>query len=198
LTKYQENLLERRFRTEAKERIIFGLIGGLLLMGLGLTGILNHQGWVKVLAQTSIYIGGLFFLLGIFYPPWLAIPKNAFFSFGNGIGKAILSTILLVFVYTIFILPVGLVMQKKKGKYQFERWKDALDSSHQTALSPRGNQESVNKKTSNRYVLLRVFSYFIRKKHFIMIPVLCILLILALLFFFISTTIIAPFVYTIF
>jgi hypothetical protein len=48
------------------------------------------------------------------------------------------------------------------------------------------------------YSIFRLFAYFTVKRHFILLPLLFILLLLGLVFFFISSTVIAPFIYTLF
>ncbi|MDR0220621.1 MAG: DUF5989 family protein, partial [Lachnospiraceae bacterium] len=128
-----------------------------------------------------------------------------FFVVGNFIGRVIFSVLLAV-IYIVLVLPIGAFMARKRPDYLLMEWDEGFDEEWEdvaeSALAPwqdmAGGADSLTKRKGFVYSIFRLFAYFTMKRHFILLPLLGILLLLGLVFFFISSTVIAPFIYTLF
>lgn len=194
---YLETIRKKKKKDDLSKFTVFGLILGCLLCILGSmeflvsTGI-KEQAWIL-----CILFGCLLIVLGVLTPSTLYYPEKAFRTFANLIGRCLFS-ILLTIIYVFFITPVGMVYRyfHKSGFYC---WDDSLSGDMMGFTDKKDECSSIN---HNRFVMAAQFyiiiGYFIKNKRFFMIPVLVILLVLGLLLFFVSTSVVAPFIYTIF
>jgi hypothetical protein len=202
LTDYQRKLNERRAMAQLKEEAVFGLLGGLILLVWGFVGYLDNSGFLEKVFIGIMLAGGLLFLLGLIFPSLLYYPKQGFFVLGNYIGRIIFS-VLLGIIYIIFVLPIGAIMARKRQDYLLIQWDERFEAAGvDSALSSWQDiacgTGSPTRLKGFMYSIFRLFAYFTVRRHFILLPLLCILLLLGLLFFFISSTVIAPFIYTLF
>ena len=201
MTRYKKDLNNRHEYKLLKENAIIGLLGGVILFIWGLMGYLNNTGIAERMFVYLMYLGGLFFLCGFICPSLLYYPSKAFRAIGNIIGTTIFSIILGI-LYIVFILPVGLAILRKRKKYNMAVWNEFFDSSVDSTLSYKQKSAEGTSDIRDRYGIMhsvfRLFAYFYMNRQYIFIPVLCILVIIGLIFFFVSSTIIAPFIYTLF
>ena len=201
MTKYQMDLNNRRAYALLKENAIIGLLGGIILIVLGILGYLGNSGLREKLWAGLILVGVVFFLCGLICPSLMHYPSRAFRAFGNVMGHIIFSLLLSV-VYVILILPVGLIMKKKANKYDLMKWETSFDGEICSTLKPKewdaGNTHQSKESYGLLYNLFRLFTYFHMKRQHILLPVLFILILIGLIFFFVASTVIAPFIYTLF
>ncbi|MBL1216274.1 MAG: hypothetical protein D8M59_02130 [Planctomycetes bacterium] len=200
---YLARLEVRRLKDDTKRYIVFGLGVGWIItlfsffqyrfvpfvyepLWLVLTGI-----GISVIATAVIIPSLLHWLERV----WMAAARH--------IGKTIF-TILLLAVFYILIAPVGLLWRVMKGTAPFYSWATA---------SPPADMEGWTKKIvpveleageagGEKRALLtqpaRVLAYFVRQGHYLLLPTMVIIIILGMLMFFVHTSTLAPFIYTLF
>lgn len=118
------------------------------------------------------------------------------------IGEVLFSLILIL-SYFLLILPVGILLRKLQKSTSFYTW------THERLPKVGGwtdwrSQESIKtfqQGAKKRPLLLQlawVVAYFFRRGHYLLLPVLVLLLVLGLILFFIKASALAPFIYTLF
>jgi len=184
--------LERKAQNDANEleknQTIFGLMAGAILMLVGFLAWLavTPSIW-SVLLLCAIGLGAVLFLLSVAAPALLKYPYKGFRAWGNFMGKVIFTLVLAV-VYVLFVFPVGLMLRRK-----------AQAPSPSSQFRPI-SQENIPSAAKSSYfgVMQKLLSLFMLSKQYMMIPVLILLALLGLLFFFVTSNVVLAFVYTIF
>ena len=196
-----ESYIERKKRRDAieeeKNHIIFGLMGGIILMLVGgLNWLSAGQGFGEIVCVCVTALGLLLVLLAIVVPALLRYPYKAFRFFGNTAGKAVFA-ILLTALYVLLILPVGLILRRKREAQGYFTWeqppapRSLFRTIDHTAAAKTG-------KASYFGIVYRLLSIFAANRKFILIPIVIILVIAGLILFFVSSNVMTAFIYTIF
>ncbi len=198
-------LLRLRERTEflaLKRQIVLGLVGGWLL------GLLGGFRWLYVAnarASTSlslVIVGAALFALGLSSPRALAGVERGIRAATGWIGKAVLLAFLTL-TYFLIITPVGLVWRSMRGSDPFYAWTGETPSGMQgwVPKSLVDDRRSASSEAGMRRLssqLFVVIGYFIRNGHFVLVPVVVFLLLAGLVLFFVKSSALAPFLYTLF
>lgn len=189
-------------KSNLRQEILFGQVTGLLITAISFLYFLSIDNkMVEVILQLLMIVGCFMFISGVIFPYILYYPSKFFKNLINKIFIFIFS-IILVIVYIIFILPVGLINIKKwKEKYNFISWNNKKEIKKFRGFVIRTeiqNDEDYVKRTGKFKNILKVLGYFINKKQFILIPILCILILLGFLLFFVTSSIVTPMIYTLF
>lgn len=183
-----------------KDMGLFGTVGGVVLFGVGGLNYLNNTGIVGTIWFVVASIGFALIALGLIVPDILVRPYNVLLGITSVIGNTIFR-VLLLFVYYILIVPFGMITKKKREQYGYLSWdNDENLTLINTSFDEWDESEAQNKRKSNGMltVFINVIGMMIERKQIFMIPAIIVLVILGLLLFFASSTVLAPFIYTLF
>lgn len=183
-------------KKEVNEASWFGLITGLILSAVfGLRAICS-TGLLKTIFLIPTAIGFILFLLGGFNAPMLIPLSKAFRKAASSIGTFILRIILLP-VYLMLLIFSLFGKKSTAKKYEFFSW-DTYNNAPETSFLPYEYVQSKPHRSALLGTLNSIFFVFAKNKQFILIPLVIILLILGLVFFFLSSSSVFGFVYTLF
>ena len=183
-------------KKEVNEASWFGLISGLIIMAVcGLQAICS-DGFLKLLFAILATIGLILFLLGGFNAPMLIPLAKSFRKAANFIGTWILRIILLPIYLILFIFSV-FGKKSTSEKYEFYSWDDS-GNVPDTSFLPYEHIQSKSHRSALLGTLNSIFFVFAKNKQYILIPLVILLLILGLVFFFLSSSSVFAFVYTLF
>ncbi len=201
---YFTRLHARQAVADIKRQIVFGMAVGWLLalfswFRFNYVPNVNDGLWF-----TLMWVGVALVSVSIVAPTLLTWPERAWMAGGQIIGKTIFLT-LLTGLYFVMVTPIGALMRKWKGTDPFYSW----GSGTATATDMEGwipkempadiqDAEVSGKKRSILVEPIRIFSYFIRQGHYLVLPLLVIIIALGLLMFFVQSSALAPFIYTLF
>ncbi len=194
---YLLRLKIRRAREARRRQIGLGLIGGWLLLLLGAFKWLYAANSSQGAAVALLIAGGVLFTTGLLWPSGLRPIESALRAAGNRIGHGIFSG-LLALAYFCVITPVGLAMRVGRGTAPFYFGKAVPEGWTPKMID---GESPASADANYRPLLLQplvVFSYFIRMRRFVLIPVLVFLLIAGLVLFFVKSSALAPLIYTLF
>jgi hypothetical protein len=189
-----------------KGTAMFGMVGGLILFLLGgIKWFFSGNPWVLLWA-TLFFTGAAFFLVGLCLPSKLTGVEKGFVKIAHGIGTVIFG-LLLTIIFYLLLCPVGLFLRIIAGRAPFFSWSENSRRGHPLTDSfwqPKVtvvDHRTAAASAQRAPVILQLFavlSYFIKHGHFIYLPILLILLVLGLMLFFLKSSSLAPFIYTIF
>lgn len=199
---YLQRLKQRKHLAQLKEQIVFGLTLGWLMTLVGgfhyLFVINTHDNLWEVL----LYIGIGLIAISIILPSAISLFQNFLQKLTEKIGEKIFILILLA-SYFLFILPIGVLLRRQKTNNSFYAWQDKFMDQVEGWIQWE-NREDIQplqpgaKKRPLMLQLAWVIAYFIRNGHYLLIPVLVLLLVLGLIMFFVKASALAPFIYTLF
>lgn len=192
---FREQYEEQCKTREANENSWFGIISGTALFVIGMYQALCVDGFRCILFYIMAGIGAILLLSGSFFPFALKTPVALIKKIFGFIGKYILR-ILLLPVYLVMTIINLFTHRSYSKKFNFLQWNE--DGSVTSEFS---EYENIMRR-GHRYALLgivsEVFSVFINRRMFIIIPVVTVLLILGAIMFFASSSAVFSFVYTLF
>lgn len=199
-----EYLERRRLRTASRrltQHLVLGLGIGVIALAVGLYYYLFAAGGHTPLWKTVAGAGVFLMALTLIAPFLWEWPERGIRAFGNWIGHALM-TALLVFVYYVFFWPVGYAIRRIKGSDPMYEW-DASPPAHMEGWRPKEFPADVRSATAEskgkgRVGLFGVLSFFARRGHYFLIPALLVLVSLGIALFFLQTSALAPFIYTLF
>lgn len=184
----------RENRKNYKDNVLFGMLGGVFLAFLSFMQFLRvGKGWDILWAIVFVF-AILLFMIAIIYTPLVEPIKNGFMKVGNAIGNLVFK-LLLIIMYITFFIPAGKLMDKRK--YEFYSWETGL-SGAKGFIDREMLYNSDSDYSDKNISLYRVISFFMERRQFVMLPALVILLVLGIVLFFLSSTVVAPFIYTLF
>jgi Family of unknown function (DUF5989) len=199
---YLSRLRERTAFLALKRQIVLGLVGGWLLLILG--GF-RHLYVATASRPTSVALmiaGGALFAVGLAWPQGLAVVERGIRAATGWIGKGILLAFLSL-TYFLIITPVGVVWRALRGGDPFYAWTGEAPAVTQGWVpkslmdDPRSaSSEAAMRPLSSQ--LFVVIGYFLRNGHFVLVPVVVFLLLAGLVLFFVKSSALAPFIYTLF
>jgi len=186
-----------------KGTALFGMVCGLILFFSGGIKLIFSSNPYIAVWQALFFLGLALFLTALIIPSSLKKFESGFVQVAHCIGKVIFGAILTLIFYFL-LCPVGLILRWVKGLQPFYRWQGAqipdITSAWQKKITVVDHRLA-STSAKRLPVLLQIFaviSYFIKHGHYIYLPILLILLILGLLLFFLKSSSLAPFIYTIF
>lgn len=199
---YLQRLKQRQQLARLKEQIVFGLTLGWLMTLVGgfhyFFALNSHESLWKML----FYLGMGLIAISIILPGAIALLQVPLRKVTEKIGEKIFLLILLA-SYFLFILPVGVLFRRQQTNYSFYAWQDKFINQVEGWMKWE-SQEDIQplqpgaKKRPLMIQLAWVVAYFLRNGHYLLIPVLVLLLVLGLIMFFIKASALAPFIYTLF
>ncbi len=191
---YIKEVNKRKSRQEKKEIYIFGYgFGTITVLVFMAKYLLNN----KNLSWDKYYIGGIvvgviILLCTIVYPESLKRVKNIVGKIINGVVYIVYVTLLVV-IYCLCIFPIGVIMQMRNNK------KNKYEQINSTFVEKEKSGNKGVKTNKNRiYQISSIIQYFMRKEYIIILPTLVLIIIIGIVFAFLQSSIVAPFIYTLF
>ncbi len=191
INKYINSVNERREKKEYKELCFFGYGFGIFICVLFLSKYLfnnNNLDYDKYY-KIGILFGAFILLMVVINPYSLIGIKKVISSLIYGIFNGIF-IILLTILYYLCISPIGWIMRYKSKKNNeitsnFVEKTDEIDS-------------SLKISKNKIYQVFQIISMFFKKEYMILLPSIIIMVIFGILFVFLQSNIVAPFIYTLF
>jgi uncharacterized protein DUF5989 len=195
---YLAALARRREAAAIRRQIGYGLVVGwvlTLVCGFFFYCLASRAAWV----WGALMVVGLIQLgLAVVLPQVLAWPERVWSAIAQWQGKLVMG-LLLTIVYFGLLWPARRLRQVPS---EFHSW-DEQPPESATAWQPLPAEEAEDAAAQNRQrslpvLLAAVVAFFIRRKQYVLLPILILLLILGLALFFVQSSAIAPFIYTLF
>lgn len=199
---YLERLEEREKHLALKAQSTFGIMGGGLLFIIFGFRYFYTVGGPDWLWAALCLLGTALMLIGFIYPAALRHVVIFYQKLGNLIGEFIFK-IFLILVYLLFITPAGVLLRRRRGSAPFFTWIGEAPVAEEgwTPKIINIDAEEVSRTGKSRNMLIQPFhiiGFFIRYKHFFLLPALLILISVGLLMFFVASSTLAPLIYTLF
>jgi hypothetical protein len=195
---YLDRLAARTALFTLKRQIAFGLAVSTILLVVGAWKYLVVVGANDALWLFLFGIGAGGLLLARTLPTAWSLPERAASRLFQTVGSWLFATALTILYFAI-VTPVGLAMRRSRGP-GVSRWTRAAPASRSTwevKQSPAGSSV----RQSSRSLLesfLFVLQYFHSRRQYVLLPFLVIVLAFGLLLFFVKSSALAPFIYTLF
>ena len=203
-SRYLRRLDERRETDEIRQLTNFGLTIGWLFTLLG--GFC----WFCVISQIdwfwrSMMTAGLVLLcLGTVLPQLLFWPRRLWMGLAHLQGRLVM-TVLLTVVYFGLMSPLGWWERRRRGgSHPFHSWDtnpptlttgwEALPQTTPDSIASDAQQKGSRSLVS---LFAETLIFFAERGHYLLLPVLLLLLMLGMILFFVQTSALAPFIYTI-
>jgi hypothetical protein len=197
-------LVSRGWREESREltqQLVLGYGIGFLLIGSGAYKYFMSVGAWDAFWKAAMWAGGLAVLATLIMPSIWRTPEALIRKVGNWIGHRVFSAILAV-LYFVGIWPVGAFLRATKGSHPIYLWNDqhpaVMEGWTQKRLPYDVPADGSGRTSRRRSSLFTVLSFFVRRGYFIFVPILLILVSLGIALFFLQTSALAPFIYTLF
>lgn len=189
---------ERREAADVKADIFFGLVLGwivTLVSGFRLFFLLHQD------AALWLACGVIILLSAVFFPYWLALPRQLLHRLGAAIG-GFLSKQLVLLLYFFIVLPVGFLLRGTRGTSPFYDWKDQAPAEFEGWIAKdcsdeRKKFQAGGKKAASIGLPFEIVGYFVSNRQWVIVPCVVICLMLGLLGIFAQTAF-APMIYMLF
>ena len=144
-------------------------------------------------------LGWLHLLLAVVLPQALYWPERAWSLLAQWQGKLVMA-VLLTIVYFGLIWPARWLRRgADPGFWSWEGERPSIGSAWRPLDGSEPESELVHHRQRSLPVLLAgVVAFFFRRGHFVLLPILILLLVLGLVLFFVQSSALAPFIYTLF
>jgi len=197
---YLEQLALRRQAMAIRQNIVYGLVmGWILLLGGGFfyCCVSGRVDWLWV----SLLIAGLFHLAAaVVVPQFLYWPERAWMAIARVQGWLVM-TVLLTVVYFALMWPASYFSRRRtRGFVSWETHPTGPQSAWQPidVLESETTMAAGGRARGLPLLLLSVLDFFFRRGNYVLLPILVLLLVLGLVLYFVQSTALAPFIYTLF
>jgi len=199
---YLRRLGVRRARHLLRSQIVFGLLVSSLMLVLGAVNYFLVVGAKDLLWKGLMIFGAGGTVLTIVFPSGWSLPERIVRRLSRGVGHFVF-VVLLTLIYFLLFLPVGRLVRAAKGSHPIYAWTKSPPSGMEgwTDKEALVISEGTSGSGRSRHMMLLpiiVLGFFIRRRQFVLVPVLVILVILGLLLFFVQSSALAPFIYPLF
>lgn len=183
-----------------KRQIIFGYGVSAALFFLGGFKCYLTAGARPLFWQSIMWGGVSFFFATLLLPSvWTLLEKGVRWLMGK-IGHCFF-LLVLSFVYFFIICPVGWWLRRRQGCAPIWEWtgKPTDGEGWHNKIISTITPHAASKR--QRFILLQplwVIGFFIERRNYLLLPVIVILIMLGLTLFFAQTSVLAPFIYTLF
>jgi hypothetical protein len=192
---------QARLAVEELEReIVFGFVVSTILLVVGSWRYFMVVGASDLVSIALAAAGGLGILLTLVFPSAWQRPESWLGNVLRAIG-GFLFAVLLSLVYGLLVTPVGWILRKVKGPDPIYSWTsapcDGMEGWHPKQVLYEVNVgQRANLSVARRFV--NVLRFFASQGHYLFIPTLLLLLVLGMILFFVKSSALAPFIYTLF
>lgn len=187
---------ERRFVHSLKRQTVLGLTLGCFVLAYALAHLYFVPTQHEVLQWLLVALGLSLLLAAIIVPQSLAPIERVLHAVGSFVGENVLKASLIL-VYFVIMTPIGAAMRAVRGTAPIHSW---------TGKAPPGLEgwrsksltSLVRDGKASRTSFVSILDYFVKGGKIIFLPSLVILLGLGMALYFVKTSVIAPFIYTLF
>lgn len=197
---YLQRLEERRRGDALKRQIVLGLVLGWLCILIGGFRLLFVVGTDAIGWKIVLGMGFLLVCLSLALPSLLSVVERWWTLGTNGLGWLVFSGLLMI-IYFVMVWPAGVLLRWLEGQQGFFKWKESRPSlsSVWEPYVPRDDKaEQAVGTTPLLFQPARMLVFFARRGQYLFLPALLFLLLLGLALFFVQTSSLAPFIYTLF
>lgn len=200
----QKNKTAKTFREEYDQRSRikainecswFGIVWGLVLALAAAYWAACTVGVFNIMFRVVAVIGFLLATIGVFAPLLLKIITEIIRKVFSAVGNIILKVILLP-IYLIMTVVNVIAGKKHSAEFGFKNWGER--DSATTAYSDFSALGEGKYKHTLTGTVIKVLSFFVNNKMFMIVPIVILLLILGVIMFFASSSAVFSFVYTLF
>lgn len=181
--------------------LVFGYGIGAIVLAIGSYNYLFAAAGRTPASKATAIAGAALLLLTLAAPFAWALPERLLRRAGNWIGHGAM-TIVLVIVYFAFFWPVGALLRRLKGPDPVYEWRilppPGMEGWRTKELPPDVASADAPGRGPGRIGLFTVLAFFARRGHYLLIPALLVLVSLGIALFFLQTSALAPFIYTLF
>jgi Family of unknown function (DUF5989) len=197
---YLQGLALRREAAAIRRQSVYGLVMGwvlTLVAGFLLFCVPSRLDWLWAIL---LAIGGLHLAAAVLLPQALAWPERVWIAIARLQGWLVMTTLLTI-VFYLLIWPASFFSGRRTRG--FVTWDDQPPPT-QTAWEKFDLVEiELAETSSNRYrslplLLAGVIAFFFRRGDYVLLPILILLIVLGLVLYFVQSSALAPFIYTIF
>lgn len=199
-TTYLARRAARLAHEALKREIIFGMVISTMLLAAGLWCYYIVVGANDRLWQAVAMLGAVGWLAALVFPVLWKGPEQLLGAVMRKLGGFLLGA-LLALVYGMLITPVGWLIRLVKGADPIYAWDGPAPAGmegwqrkevlFETNAGPAGKPNLLRR-------LLSVLRFFAERGHYVFLPVLIILIALGMVLFFVQSSALAPFIYTLF
>ncbi|MCR4415930.1 MAG: DUF5989 family protein [Thermoguttaceae bacterium] len=197
---YLRRLAERRAAEAVRRQIGYGLVLGwvlTLVAGFIYVCVPSRVDW---LWGALVVVGWLHLAAAVVLPQMLAWPERLWTALARLLGGLVMAA-LLTTVYYLMFWPAGL-FRRRRGTHPFHWWSEAAPRVEpgweKIDLVEPGFGTTDVRRRSMPVLLGSVIAHFFRRSHYLVLPILIVLLLLGLALFFVQGSALAPFIYTLF
>jgi hypothetical protein len=189
----------RREAVAIRQQTVYGLVIGWVLTLCGgflyfcVISSLNGL-WIGILA-----VGILHLASAVLLPQALALPERAWRTIAHWQGRIVMS-VLLTLAFFLLIWPASLFDRRRASG--FATW-TGTPPKHKSAWQPIERAEFGDSRREAEYrslpvLLAAVIGFFLRRGNYVLVAVVILLLMLGLTLYFVESSALAPFIYTLF
>ena len=198
---YLTRLSLRRELEATSRRTVFGLILGWIALLVGSTRWAFVPGDATAPSAALVLIGCLLLACATLVPSLLRGPESLLRRATGGIGRLVLG-IALVLVFYLLMVPAGWFLRRRGEATPYAWWTDQPPATVEGWIDKEDPDLALRSRLGRGAPLLSqpflIVADFIQRGRFLLLPALCVLLLLGLVLFFVQTSVLAPFLYTLF
>ncbi len=201
-TRYARKLAERRETARIEQLANFGLaLGWVCLLVGGFCWFCVVTRWDTL--WLSMFLTGFALLpLATIIPEILEVPCRLWMRLAQWQGWIVMS-LLLTIIYFALIAPAGWILRSRKGTHPFHSWNAGNVPENLIGWEPVAVRQITARASSTRrrslpMLLLSTLGFFYERGHYLVLPILVLLMAIGAILFFVQGSVLAPFIYTIF
>jgi uncharacterized protein DUF5989 len=197
---YLEQLALRRQTLAIRQTIVYGLVVGWILVLGGGFFYCCVPGRVDWLWASLIVAGFLHLATAVVVPQLLYWPERAWMAIARCQGWLVMMVLLTV-VYFALLWPASYFSRRRtRGFVSWQVQPSDSPSAWQSidVLETEPTTTSGGRARSLPLLLFGVLGFFFRRGNYVLFPILVLLLVLGLVLYFVQSTALAPFIYTLF
>jgi hypothetical protein len=197
---YLRDLALRRETAAIRQQTVYGLVMGWVLTLVGGFIFFCVPSRVDRLWAAMLGVGIAHLVAGVVLPQVLAWPERLWIGLARWQGWLVMNVLLTV-VYFTLIWPAGYCSRRRTSG--FVSW-DGQPPEGKTGWQPidavetAESADSAESRRSLPMLLLGVIAFFIRRGNYLIVPIIILLLVLGLVLYFVQSSALAPFIYTLF
>lgn len=195
---YLDRLAARRSLSSLKRHAAFGIAVSTAAVAIAGWHYLFVVGANDTVWATVLVAGGLGISIARALPCVWTVPERIVSSIFQRLGSWLFSVVL-TFLYFVLVTPVGLALRQRRREV-LQYWKERPTAA-QSMWRPKDTSAERYIRKAGRSTfgsLFSVLQYFHAGRHYILLPFLIVVLALGLVLFFVKSSALAPFIYTVF
>lgn len=192
-TLFSQYYYKKKQKREILNASVSLIIGGFFITGFFLIKMIVSVGVTETISFAAMLFGVVLIVLGTVIPHKTVPAVQGISRLFNRIGSVVIKA-LLIPIYVLTFLTTFWFLRSKKKAYRFETWENSPPMIPDTYFEKGITQQVHSQKTYA--VLGSIFSEISAHKMYILLPLVVILLVLGLIFFFVSSSSVFSFIYT--